>query len=141
MEGFDLHELDDFGKSLLRMAEKTLPRESKKFVNKEGTKLRRVTLKTAKGLVKKDTGGYFKGIKKGKVYKWSGNGALSVRVYGASPNSHLIEYGHRQVTHNGVEVGFVPGKRVFEAARNAFDNTYTGDCDQFIDELLDRGLL
>lgn len=141
-DGFDFKELTSFEKNLVKLATEKMPRESKKFLRKEGTKLRKLTLSKAKMKLKKKTGNLFKGIKAGKVYTFKGNGGLSVRVYGGSPayHIHLLEYGHRQVTKDGKEVGFVQGKHFFEDAAKEFPNTYYNDLQKFLDETLDKGL-
>lgn len=138
-DDFDLSELDEFTEQLLALADEKMPKESRRFLQREGTKLRRVTAAKARQLVKKQTGNYLKGIKRGKVYKYEGD-TTSIRVYGSSPHSHLIEYGHRQVTKDGKEVGFVKGQHVFEKARKEFQPTFISDVNDFIDELLDKGL-
>lgn len=135
----DFSELDDFAKNIMNFASKDMPKDSKKFLNKEGVSLRKVTASVAKQKVKKgkdktNKKSYHKNIKKGKVYKWQGN-VLAVRVYGASPHAHLIEYGHRQVV-NGKEVGFVEGRHVFETAYNQFQNQYYKDCEDFAEDIL-----
>lgn len=137
MNGFDINELFNFETDLLNLADDT-PKEAKKMLRKEGTKLKNKTVKNAKSKVKVKTGAYVKGIKRGKVYKYRDNGALSVRVYGASPHAHLIEHGHRQVTADGKEVGFVEGKHVFEDTAKDFEKEYYNDIDQFLNDLLDK---
>lgn len=137
MNGFDINELFNFETDLLNLAEDT-PKEAKKMLRKEGTKLKNKTVKNAKSKVKVKTGTYIKGIKRGKVYKYRGNDALSVRVYGASPHAHLIEHGHRQVTADGKEVGFVEGKHIFGDTAKNFEEEYYNDIDQFLDDLLDK---
>lgn len=139
-DGFNINDLTDFEHDLLSLAQNTMPKESKKFLNKEGTVLRKDTLKYAKSKVKKETGNYFKGIKKGKVYKYNVNGALSIRVYGASPHAHLIEYGHKKINKSGEEVGFVQGKHIFEKSANDFENKFYEDTEQFLDNLIEGGL-
>jgi len=135
---FDISEFTAFEKNLLKLANDTMPKESKKFMGKEGTKLRKVTLATAKRKVKKDTGNYFKSIKKGKVYKY--NGTWAIRDYSYAPHAHLIENGHRQVTKDGQEIGFVQGEHVFEEASKQFESQYYDDAQTFIDEVIDKGL-
>ena len=78
-----------------------------------------------------DSRGYLKSIKRGKVYQY--NGAQAVRVYSTAPHAHLIEDGHRMVTHDGREVGFVPGHHVFEIAGTEFEAQYLTDVDDFLD--------
>jgi len=138
-DDFDLSELDDFTEQLLELAEKRMPKETRKFLQIEGNKLRKLTLAKGKQLVKRRSGDYFKGIKRGKFYKFEGDTA-SIRVYGSSPVSHLIEYGHRQVTKDGKEIGFVKGRKVFEKSRMQFEGQYHRDCEDFVDELLEKGL-
>jgi hypothetical protein len=139
IDGFNMSELEDFASDLIGLAQEKVPKEVNKFMRKEGTKLRKLTLKKAKSAVKKDTGNYFKGIKRGRVYLYEGD-QKSIRVYGASPHSHLIEYGHRQITKSGQETGFVKGHRVFEKSAKEFEDEYFDDVEDFIDDLLDKGL-
>lgn len=136
---FDFKELHALDKDLLKLANTTMPKECKKFIRNEGTKLKRVTTKRAKAEVKKKTGNYHKGIKRGKVYKYRGNDAWAIRVFGSSPHSHLIEYGHRQIV-NGKEVGFTQGKHVFEKSQKEFNTTYNGDVVKFVDHVIVGGL-
>jgi hypothetical protein len=138
-EDFDISELDEFTKELLELAEEKMPNETKKFLQAEGNKLKRLTAKKAKQLVKKKSGNYLKGIRRGKVYKYQGD-QTSIRVYNNAPHAHLIEHGHRQVTEDGKEVGFVKGYRVFEKAAKEFEQEYISDCEQFVDDLLEKGL-
>lgn len=141
-DGFDITELDDFEKRLLRLANEKMPKESKKFLRNEGTKLRKLTLKKAKSKIKKKTGNLFKGIKRGKVYTFKGNGGLSIRVYGGKPayHIHLLEYGHRKITKDGKEIGFVQGEHFFEEAAKEFERVHYTDMQKFLDETLDKGL-
>lgn len=139
-DGFDITELSEFETKLISLANEKMPKESKKFLRDEGTKLRKKTLSKAKQKVKKDAGNYFKSIKKGKVYIYKGNDALSIRVYSSAPHAHLIEKGHRQVTKDGKEVGLVSGKRIFEESQIQFASEYYSDVQRFIDDVLNKGL-
>lgn len=136
---FDLSELDDFTVQLLDLAQRQTPRETRKFLQSEGTKLRRFTASIARKEVKKRTGNYIKGIKRGKVYLYQGD-TLSIRVYNSSPHAHLIEDGHRQVTKSGKVVGFVRGHRVFQKAHKGYEDKFFSACEDFIDDLLEKGL-
>lgn len=140
MSNINTSELDAFSRELLEMANNELPKESKKFLRTEATKLRKKTLDKAKSLTNKQTGNYYKGIKKGKVYHYKDKKNNSIRVYGRSPHAHLIEYGHRQVSKNGVESGFVEGKHVFEKAKNEFESEFNSDCEKFISDVVVEGL-
>ena len=139
-DGFDIRELSKFEKNILKLANDTMPKESKKFLREQGTKLRKETVSRAKQKVKKDTGNYHKSIKRGKVYNYKGNGALAVRVYSSAHHAHLIENGHRQVTPDGKEIGFISGKHVFEESEKTFSNEHFNDTQKFIDNMLEKGL-
>ena len=133
-EVFDASELSQYAKDL-ELAAKNTPNVTKSFLRKEGSKLLRQTKKNARS-VKDKTGKYRKSIKRGKVYDYQGTHAI--RVYSNAPHAHLIEAGHRMVAHNGREVGFVPGKHVFEKAGNAFEPVFVKDIDQFLEESLEK---
>lgn len=140
-DGFDIGELTDFEKNIMKLANDTMPKESRKFLRKEGKSLLQETQSEAifSG-VKHKSHKYYDSIKVGKVYKYKGNGALANRVYASSSHSHLIEKGHRMVTKDGKEVGFVKGYNVFESAEKRFRETYFSDVQKFIDDVLDKGL-
>ncbi|MGG2053100.1 HK97 gp10 family phage protein [Lysinibacillus pakistanensis] len=133
--------LTNFQKDLLKTS-KAVPKEMPKIMRKVGTKARSVVAKRARSDVKKLTGNYHKSWKRGKVF--IGNeGAMVVRVYNSSPHAHLIEDGHRQVTKDGQEVGFVRGKRVLEKGMVEFDSSgVAGDMiSDWVDELLEQNKL
>lgn len=137
----EINGLSEFQKDLLRTS-KAVPKEMPKIMRKVGTKARSVVAKRARSDVKKLTGNYHKSWKRGKVF--IGNeGAMVVRVYNSSPHAHLIEDGHRQVTKDGQEVGFVPGKRVLEKGMGEFDSSgVAGDMlSDWVDELLEQNKL
>lgn len=144
---FDLSELDDFSKKLLKQIEKEMPKETKKFLGKEASKLKTQTSKNAKKSIKNPSSGdksYLKSIKKGKPYDYKGD-EKAVRVYSKAPHAHLIEYGHVMVRggkrgKGGKEVGFIKGKKVFENARKSFEGTFYKDAETFIDDMLKKGL-
>lgn len=127
---FDTRELDAYAKELERTARESTKLQ-KKFMRQEGSKLLRRTKSEAKR-VKVKTGNYKKSIKRGKVYEY--DGAQAIRVYSTAPHAHLIEDGHRMVTHDGREVGFVPGMHVFEVAGKGFEPEYLADIDDMLDE-------
>ena len=131
---FDASELSQYAKDL-ELAEKNTPKVTKSFLRKEGSKLLRQTKKDASS-VKNKTGKYRKSIKRGKVYDYQGSQAI--RVYSNAPHAHLIENGHRMVTRDGREVGFVPGKHVFEKAGKAFEPVFVKDIDQLLEESLEK---
>ncbi|MFA5527657.1 MAG: HK97 gp10 family phage protein [Peptostreptococcales bacterium] len=139
---FDIKELTEFEQNLIDLAHKEMPIESIKFLRGEAKELRKITKAKAKEKIKKKTGNLLKGIKYGRVYRFKDNNGLSIRVYGGKPayHVHLLEYGHRQVTKDGKEVGFVKGKHFFEEAASKFESEHYNNVQKFIDELLDKGL-
>lgn len=103
------------------------PKETEKFVKKEGRKLRKIMQNKAKSKIRKKTGNYLKGFKVGrKVYKW-GDAEYNLRVYNGSPHAHLLEYGHRKVTPRGKNIGFTKGYHIVEEAGKEFEQTYADD--------------
>lgn len=138
-DDFDLAELDVFTSHLLHLAERQMPKETRKFLMTEGNKLRKETAAIARRSVKHKTRTYLKRIKRGHVYRYQKN-AFAVRVYNSAPHAHLIEHGHRMVTRSGKEVGFVRGEKVFERSYKRFQAIFFRDCEEFVGELLDKGL-
>lgn len=129
--GFEINGLDEMTEAL-GMVQKVYPKEVKKFMQSEGNKLKKQTKSKAQSSVKKKTGNYLKGIKRGKYYKYSGNGADAIRVYAGSPahHGHLIEYGHK--TKSGSRTR---AYHVFKTSADAFESTYESDCDKFADRI------
>lgn len=136
--GFEFDDsIDDFV-STVRLISNNYPKEIKKFMRSEGSKLKRLTIKTAKSSVKEKTGNYFKGIKRGKYYRHAATGADSIRVYVGAPanHGHLIEQGHEMVSHSGVSTGiYVHGYHVFKKAEDEFKSTYESDSEKFADKI------
>jgi len=135
-DGLDISELTNFETDLLKFANDTMPKESKKFLRSTGTKLKKVTISKAKSKIKKGDGDYFKSIKIGKVYKYKDS--LAIRCYSGDPKAHLLEKGHRQVTKSGEEVGWVDGYHVFEESEKDFESTYNEVAGKFVDEIIDK---
>lgn len=131
---FDVSELDNFARRMSRTAQ-SIQKSQKSFLRKEGTKLKTRTVREARKVGKK-SGKYLKSIKRGKVYTY--DGALAIRTYSAAPHAHLIENGHRMVTHDGQEVGFVRGYHVFENAGKDFEPQYQRDVEDFLDEEVEQ---
>lgn len=131
---FDVSELDNFARRMSRTA-RSIQKSQKSFLRKEGTKLKTRTVREARKVGKK-SGKYLKSIKRGKVYTY--DGAQAVRVYSTAPHAHLIEDGHRMVTHDGQEVGFVRGYHVFENAGKDFEPQYQRDVEDFLDEEVEQ---
>lgn len=134
----ELEGLTEFQKDLLEVAQQKLPKESMKMMRKAGNKLNTYAKREARGAVDhtSGTGNYYKGFKRGKVFKDS-EGKVVVRAINSAPHAHLIEYGHRLV-RGGKEVGFVPGRLIMHAAAQNYDNS--GEFEKVISDELDRML-
>lgn len=137
--GFDFSELDDFSKDLLNLAQDfDKGKQAKAFLRKSGNKLKKATVKHAKTKVKKKTGNLYKSIKRGKPYKYSVNDAMAVRVYGIN-HAHLLNNGHRIVApYTKEEKGFAKGYHFFESGASEYEQEWTGDVEDFIDEMLNE---
>lgn len=131
--GFIIEGLDEMTEAL-NAVQSLYSKEIKKFMQKEGTKLKNRTLKTAKSTVKKKTGNYFKGVKRGKYYKHDGTGADAIRVYTGAPgyHGHLLEYGHK--TKSGSKT---TAYHVFKTSADEFESTYEKDCEKFADTIIE----
>lgn len=133
--------LTDFQNDLMQV-ERSAERVFKEAVRTSGNKATSHVRKKARTLVKKDTGNYHKKFKRGKVFIGT-DGAMTVRVLNTSPHGHLIEDGHRQVTKDGTEVGFVPGKKVMEKGMQEFETSRDDvkEISKALDKLLERNRL
>lgn len=137
--GFDMSELDFWSEELLNIATKQMPKMTKKFMNQEGQKLKKQTKQKAKQMVKKQTGNYFKSIKKGKPYIYNGNKAYSIRVYGAASHSHLLEQGHDvKNKKDGTVLGRARGFYILDKSAREFQSEFQKDIENFIDEVVDE---
>ncbi len=147
---FEVDGIEDFSEAI-EMIRKVYPNEVKKFMQSEGTKLKNRTLKTAKSSVGKITGNYEKGIKRGKYYKYAGNGADSIRVYSGASHAHLIENGHKLITpktrttkksgklslkNGGKYIEDVLGYHIFSVSADTFESKYEKDCEKFADKIM-----
>lgn len=134
---FSSKDLEEIEKEVLRLAEK-YPKETKKFLGRQGNKLKARVKKKAKSKVKEKTGNYLNGFRRGKVYKYNGE-EDTVRVYNNMPHAHLIEYGHIIKGKNGKEHGFKKGYHILEEAEKEFHDDFVKAADEFIDEILNNG--
>ncbi|MCB5028011.1 HK97 gp10 family phage protein [Streptococcus mutans] len=130
----ELHGLTEFQKDLLVVAQQRLPRETFKAMRKVGNRATTHVRRQARGKVNSVTGNYYKGFKRGKVFK-DADGKIVVRVINGAPHAHLIEDGHRMVTRSGVEYGFRLGKKVMSSGIESFDSS--GDFDKYLGRWLD----
>ena len=160
------NEIDKFAESVYEFASKEMPKETKKFIKKEGKNLLQETQREAifSGVHHKSHK-YYDSIKQGRVYKYKQNGAINNRVYSSDQKAHLLEYGHRQVLNPGKdgkvapigngkfakgvkpgkgigkEIGFVEGYHIFENSAKRYDGEYVKNCEKFIEDVIIKEII
>lgn len=144
----DVSEWTKFNQDMLELAEETMPKETKKFMRREGGRLATATRKLARATVHKKTGNYFKSIRGSKAWRNNRGGygvyALASRKNNLGNHAHLLEYGHNQEAGKYVPAikarlkeSRVKGFRIFEKARNSFERQFVSDAAEYVDNLLD----
>lgn len=140
IDGFDFSELNNYEKRLSELALEQFPRESKSFLRKEGNKLKSITIKNAKLKVNKKTGNLFKGIARGKVYKYKED-EYAVRVYAnrKAAHAHLLEYGHDVVKHNQESTGYKAREyKIFRDSEEEFKEKFYNDTKEFLYDIAEK---
>lgn len=132
----NLDELDAFTDVLLQTS-KDAKKAQQQFLRQQGNALKRKTkaVMRLKG-IKRHTGNYERGIKRGKVWK-TPTGALAIRVYSNAPHAHLIEEGHKLVK-KGEFLRYVHGRMVFADALDAFEPAFQRAAAQAVDEMIKK---
>lgn len=135
----DAREWTKFNKDVLKLAEETMPRECKKFMRREGGRLKTATKREARSTIKKKTGNYLNGVKNSRAWR-SSSGDYGDKVYSNAPHGHLIEYGHKVVTHNGRDTGFrAKDFHIFEKANDGFQKKFWNDALEFTEKIVADG--
>lgn len=147
-DGFDLSEMDKFTKDILAMANDKLPKESRKFIKRQGGQLTKKNKSTynSMGIGSGDNKGIMaKSFKTGKAYKYKG--AYSVRSYSKaiviskSGKKYLLpamlNNGFRHVNKDGSET-WVPGYHFMEKASKSFEAEYVNNCEKYIEEIISK---
>lgn len=141
-DGFDVSEFIDFADTLTHIAH-TAPKKTKKFLQKEGSKLARRTKSRAKAEVgtghKKpakyaNSKHYVDTIKRSKTFRRP-DGSLGISAYSSAPHAHLVEQEHNHFSH-GKLTGKIPGKLIFLKEYMAFRDAFISDVESFADETL-----
>lgn len=138
-----MNDFDKFERDLLKLASDFKGgKDTKAFLKKQGRKLNKKQREKVSSLTDKKTGNLSaaKSFKTGKVYKFYSDD-LSVRAYSKSSHGHLIDKGHRMIGKDGSEKGFVSGVGFMDKAQRDFEEENYQDTQNFIDEMLDKGLL
>ena len=136
--GFDAQALKALNQQLLTMAETQFPKESKSFMRKQGGETRKRLRANTKAVTQKKTGNLLGGIDRGPVRKH--DGGYQIRVYNRAPHAHLIEHGHVLWVRGTKTEHFVPGKHPAAKTVNEMKEAFPKAADQFVDELLEKGL-
>lgn len=146
-DGLDINELTNFEKDLMKFANDTMPKESRKFIKQQGTKLTKKNKEVFKncGIGTGDSKEFEKNFKTGKVYKY--DGAYSVRAFNGDVVTSkdgkyyslggILNNGFIHKARDGSET-FVPGYHFMEKARKDFQNTYYDECEKFVDKIIDK---
>lgn len=134
---FDLTELDRLNLQMMKMANEVCPRETKNFINRQGTQLKKEFTAQYKEKTKKKTGNLLKGVNKSSPYQYEGS--YQIRVRNSAHHAHLVEYPH-EVYRAGKDTGKKSeGRYVAQSAGEGFTGKYLENADQFVDELLEKG--
>lgn len=143
--GFDLRELEELNAQLLKLADEQFPKETKKFIRRQGARLERQLRNAYKTKVKKKTGNLQKGVERGMPTLYEGD--WQIRVRNVAPHAHLIEHGHvmKDKNKNPIKNSFgqeiwVEGKYVAAFTVNDFKKEYPQAVDEFVDQMLEAGL-
>lgn len=155
--GIDTGELRDLESTMMRIVEREFPQERKKFLRKEGNKLRRAVIKKAKAKVrgtgwiqkngrwtkdKTEKEHLIKRFKRGKVYNYAPEKSQAVRVFNNLPHAHLVEDGHvmlnryQQPVKNGQSRA--DALHIMRDSRQEFEPKFKDDAEEFLEEMLER---
>lgn len=118
-------------------------KETSKFLNKEGGKLKAVIKKNAKKELNRKTGNYLEGITKGKPYQYykssGGKAKDSIKVYGKRPpayHTHLIEDGHEKVLWGNRTAERVRAFYIYKKSQKEYESKFENDCEEFVEKAL-----
>jgi hypothetical protein len=147
----DVHELDDFSKKCLEIAQSRYPKETKNFMNRSGRKLKKDIETAEKGKLKyssgRKTGNLLKGLTSTRPKEI--NNSFQVRVKFRQPAYHawLVEHGHALWFHHArrghfasARFGgrFVPGNHAVGDTVNGFQPTMNGLLSDFTNRFVNE---
>ena len=147
--------IDEYRRRMLKLAQETIPKESKSFLKTETQKLRRRLMSYSSQNVpvsKVRTGGhrkYHDSFKTGKTYTSRMTGALSKRVYNSSRHGWFVEAG-RPVARgykkkggysNAPKIGQSKHYKVYHEVVPKFETDYKNDCLEWIEKTVKEGKL
>ena len=137
--GFDLSELAALNQSLLKLADETFPTETKKFIRRQGTQVKSRLKKAYRQKTTKKTGHLLAGVSADSFATRTEDG-WQIRVRNTAPHAHLIEHGH-VFYHRGTKTEkWVEGKHIAGTVVNEYKAAYPQEVDEFVDQMLGKGL-
>ncbi len=152
--------IDEYRNRMMKLAEETIPKESKKILAAETRKLRRRFISYSKQNVPVSRidendgseGGnihkkYHTHFKVGKTYRY--NEALSKRVFNNSGHGKYVESGRKIAKgykkkdgyKNAPEIGHTKAYNVYRNVKAEFDSVYKHDLEAWIDKMVNEGKL
>lgn len=128
---FSFDGLDDLQGKLDEMRKK-FPQEEETLLKKAGNKLRRKSKeKTPVGKGKKHLKDSYK-LSKVNYEK----DEMNITMTNTSPHFHLVEKGHRQVTKDGREIGYIEGKHMVETSMSELEMELPLELNKWLDKIL-----
>ena len=139
----DISEWTQFDLDILDFCRKEMPVECKKFMRREGGRLKTATKRMARARIHKKTGNYLKGVKNTRAWK-NARGDYGVKVrndHRIAPHTHLVDYGHKVVTHTGRDTGYRSKDfNIYRDAGAGFQGKFFNDALEFSGQMLENGL-
>lgn len=140
----DFSELTEFNANMLKMVERDLPNEAKKFMQRAGNELRKDMRISYQQNTRRKTGNLLRGLSRSRAYVYQGN-EYQVRVKNTAPHAHLIEHGHDWVRKRGGTViarkrNAAKAKHIAGTSVKNFGRKFSELADKFVDDLLKRGI-
>lgn len=137
--GFDLSELDEINRKLLALAHETFPKETKKFIRRQGGKVTTKLRNAYKAKTKKKTGELLAGVEGDKYATRTADG-WQIRVKNTAHHAHLIEHGHAFYHRGKKTERWVEGKHIAGGVIKECESVYPQEVDAFVDKMLEKGL-
>lgn len=143
---FSSGDLDEFYERMTRLYMTEYPKEAKRHLRKEATRLKtQLRQNTALAIKQQKTGN----LTKAKNYTVYGlkayNNGFQVRVANKAPHAHLFEHGHEGFVWSWgkmgfVHIGYVEGRHPAAYTKKSFEVQFIRDTADWVEDMLDRNL-
>lgn len=130
--GFNLNGFTELQDSLQKAIKKYPDMGAERLENISKDFKKRV-IQITKQSVDSHTGKLIKGFKLDKMRGFGVNMEKDFR--GTAPHFHLIENGHNQITKDGRNVGWVPGRLIVKQARDEFADKMPQEMQKLIEDI------